>query len=88
MLNHSNSSSDVYLLLVYCDVAMEKKQEKYTILLPTYNERENLPIVTWLIVKYMTERLVKYTYDKMRRIVRRASSRCLHVYSNLVSSHT
>lgn len=29
---------------------------KYSILLPTYNERENLPIIVWLIVKYMTER--------------------------------
>ncbi|CAG7819287.1 unnamed protein product [Allacma fusca] len=28
---------------------------KYSILLPTYNERENLPIIIWLIVKYMTE---------------------------------
>jgi dolichol-phosphate mannosyltransferase len=30
-------------------------KNKYTILLPTYNERENLPIVIWLIVKYMNE---------------------------------
>lgn len=29
---------------------------KYSILLPTYNERENLPIIIWLIVKYMDER--------------------------------
>lgn len=28
---------------------------KYSILLPTYNEKENLPIIIWLIVKYMTE---------------------------------
>ncbi|XP_015926666.2 dolichol-phosphate mannosyltransferase subunit 1 [Parasteatoda tepidariorum] len=28
---------------------------KYSILLPTYNERENLPIIVWLIVKYMNE---------------------------------
>ena len=26
---------------------------KYSILLPTYNERENLPIITWLLVKYL-----------------------------------
>lgn len=26
---------------------------KYSILLPTYNERENLPIIVWLIVKYL-----------------------------------
>jgi len=30
--------------------------DKYTILLPTYNERENLPVVIWLIFKYMNER--------------------------------
>ncbi|GFT47298.1 dolichol-phosphate mannosyltransferase subunit 1 [Nephila pilipes] len=29
-------------------------KDKYSILLPTYNERENLPIIVWLIVKYMT----------------------------------
>lgn len=28
---------------------------KYSILLPTYNEKENLPIIVWLIVKSMTE---------------------------------
>ncbi|XP_044741388.1 dolichol-phosphate mannosyltransferase subunit 1 [Chrysoperla carnea] len=33
----------------------ENKNNKYTILLPTYNERENLPIIIWLIVKYMDE---------------------------------
>ncbi|KAF9798739.1 hypothetical protein SFRURICE_021536 [Spodoptera frugiperda] len=27
------------------------KSDKYSILLPTYNERENLPIIIWLIVK-------------------------------------
>ncbi|GFY50385.1 dolichol-phosphate mannosyltransferase subunit 1 [Trichonephila inaurata madagascariensis] len=29
-------------------------KDKYTILLPTYNERENLPIIVWMIIKYMT----------------------------------
>jgi dolichol-phosphate mannosyltransferase len=29
------------------------KSEKYSILLPTYNERENLPIIIWLIMKYL-----------------------------------
>lgn len=32
------------------------KNDKYSILLPTYNEVENLPIIIWLIVKYMDER--------------------------------
>ena len=26
---------------------------KYSILLPTYNERENLPLIIWLIMKYL-----------------------------------
>jgi len=32
-----------------------KDNDKYSILLPTYNEKENLPIIIWLIVKYFTE---------------------------------
>ena len=32
---------------------MESENEKYSILLPTYNERENLPIIIWLIIKYL-----------------------------------
>nr|XP_002131491.1 dolichol-phosphate mannosyltransferase subunit 1 isoform X2 [Ciona intestinalis] len=34
---------------------MSKSENKYSVLLPTYNERENLPIITWLLVKYFTE---------------------------------
>jgi dolichol-phosphate mannosyltransferase len=30
-------------------------KNKYSILLPTYNERENLPIIVWLLVKYLDE---------------------------------
>jgi len=35
----------------------DKKQEhdKYSVLLPTYNERENLPIIIWLLAKSFTE---------------------------------
>ena len=28
---------------------------KYSILLPTYNERENLPLIVWLLVKHLKE---------------------------------
>ncbi|XP_067005773.1 dolichol-phosphate mannosyltransferase subunit 1 [Anabrus simplex] len=28
-------------------------ENKYSILLPTYNERENLPIIIWLLITYM-----------------------------------
>lgn len=30
-------------------------QDKYSVLLPTYNERENLPLIIWLLVKYFEE---------------------------------
>jgi len=33
---------------------------KYSVLLPTYNERENLPIIVWLLVKYFTEADVEF----------------------------
>ena len=32
---------------------MAKGADKYSILLPTYNECENLPIIIWLLVKYL-----------------------------------
>ncbi len=31
-------------------------KNKYSILLPTYEERDNLPIIIWLIDKYMSDR--------------------------------
>lgn len=30
-------------------------EDKYSVLLPTYNERENLPLIIWLLVKYFGE---------------------------------
>ncbi|CAJ1055450.1 dolichol-phosphate mannosyltransferase subunit 1 [Xyrichtys novacula] len=33
----------------------QDKSDKYSILLPTYNERENLPLIVWLLVKYFGE---------------------------------
>ena len=35
-------------------------ENKYSVLLPTYNERENLPIIVWLLVKYFTEEDIDY----------------------------
>lgn len=32
-----------------------KIENKYSILLPTYNEVENLPIIIWLIVQYLNK---------------------------------
>ncbi|XP_045606619.1 dolichol-phosphate mannosyltransferase subunit 1 [Procambarus clarkii] len=34
--------------------------DKYSVLLPTYNERENLPIITWLLCKYFKESGIDY----------------------------
>jgi glycosyltransferase involved in cell wall biosynthesis len=34
--------------------------KKYSVLLPTYNEKENLPIIVWLLVKYFTEADINY----------------------------
>jgi dolichol-phosphate mannosyltransferase len=36
------------------------KENTYSIILPTYNERENLPIIVWLIMKYMEEAKHKF----------------------------
>ncbi|XP_006639559.1 dolichol-phosphate mannosyltransferase subunit 1 [Lepisosteus oculatus] len=34
--------------------------DKYSVLLPTYNERENLPLIVWLLVKYFGESECNY----------------------------
>lgn len=31
-------------------------KDKYSVILPTYNERRNLPIITWLLNRTFTER--------------------------------
>ena len=36
-------------------MAFQMARDKYSVLLPTYNERENLPIIVWLLVKYCTD---------------------------------
>lgn len=33
---------------------------KYSVLLPTYNERENLPIITWLLARTFTQEKVDW----------------------------
>lgn len=42
-------------------------ENKYSILLPTYNEKENLPIIIWLIVKYMNERYLEVRNNATHR---------------------
>jgi hypothetical protein len=36
------------------------RKNKYSILLPTYNERRNLPIITWLLNRTFTEKYAPY----------------------------
>ncbi|XP_014239525.1 dolichol-phosphate mannosyltransferase subunit 1 [Cimex lectularius] len=36
------------------------ENNKYSIILPTYNERDNLPIIIWLITKYLDETKIDY----------------------------
>ncbi|PNI59608.1 DPM1 isoform 6, partial [Pan troglodytes] len=36
------------------------RQNKYSVLLPTYNERENLPLIVWLLVKSFCESGINY----------------------------
>jgi hypothetical protein len=35
---------------------MAATKNKYSVILPTYNERRNLPIITWLIQKTFKEK--------------------------------
>ncbi|MCJ1398517.1 dolichol-P-mannose synthesis [Xylographa trunciseda] len=39
---------------------MSNKKDKYTVILPTYNERRNLPIIIWLLNKTFTENSLDY----------------------------
>ncbi|KAJ2462752.1 dolichol-P-mannose synthesis [Coemansia sp. RSA 2322] len=39
---------------------MAANPNKYSVLLPTYNERDNLPIITWLLVKTFQEHNLDY----------------------------
>ncbi|XP_064393476.1 dolichol-phosphate mannosyltransferase subunit 1-like [Halichondria panicea] len=34
---------------------VQSKKNKYSVLLPTYNEKENLPLIIWLLVKHFEE---------------------------------
>lgn len=39
-------------------MAKGSSKDKYSVLLPTYNERRNLPVITWLLNKTFTEKYV------------------------------
>ena len=38
-----------------------EEEDKYTVLLPTYNERDNLPLIIWLLVRHFEERWANFT---------------------------
>lgn len=42
-------------------MAAKTNQNKYSVILPTYNERRNLPIITWLLNRTFTE---AYAYSE------------------------
>lgn len=35
-----------------------QKKDSYSVILPTFNERQNLPIITWLLNRTFTEQYV------------------------------
>jgi len=40
------------------DVRSKMLPHKYSVILPTYNERKNLPIIVWLLAKMFIEKSV------------------------------
>lgn len=43
-------------------------KNKYSILLPTYNERRNLPIITWLLNRTFTERYLPPFFNPSKTV--------------------
>jgi hypothetical protein len=59
---HHAPSTAVTLLLnsptTFKMAPIQQTKDKYSVLLPTYNERRNLPIIAWLLNKTFTEKSV------------------------------
>ncbi len=51
--NHSFITSTLFWLKA---PSIMSSKDKYTVILPTYNERRNLPIITWLLNRTFTEK--------------------------------
>ena len=49
------SSFNIAIMGKFGDIDGSNKH-KYSILLPTYNEKENLPLIIWLIMKHLEAR--------------------------------
>lgn len=41
------------------------KGDKYSVLLPTYNERKNLPVIVWLLAKTFEEKYVTHKFSDL-----------------------
>ena len=41
-------------------MSLNAKETSYSIILPTYNEKDNLPLIIWLLMKYMDESKFKF----------------------------
>ncbi|XJO78265.1 hypothetical protein BDV3_002736 [Batrachochytrium dendrobatidis] len=67
-MNLNSYDNDDYQIVIPLDaVSMTSKhnssysnENKYSVLLPTYNERQNLPIIVWMLVKAFTEAGLDY----------------------------
>ncbi|ORX39852.1 nucleotide-diphospho-sugar transferase [Kockovaella imperatae] len=44
-----------YTIIDMPSVTSASSSDKYSVILPTYNERKNLPIITWLLAKTFTD---------------------------------
>lgn len=44
------------LLNIHSNQLRMAQKDKYSVLLPTYNERENLPLIIWLLVNTFEKR--------------------------------
>lgn len=53
-------TSDHAVLTVDDAPSAKMTANKYSVLLPTYNERENLPIITWLLARTFTRENVDW----------------------------
>jgi dolichol-phosphate mannosyltransferase len=43
-------------VVAFCATKGDSMTNKYSVILPTYNERANLPLIIWLLVKTFTEK--------------------------------
>ena len=53
-------SNNQHAVLNVQEINQNMTQNKYTVILPTYNERENLPIITWLLAKTFKEHAIDW----------------------------